>query len=104
MLLPRRRGQEGDYGNLTCDSASHSVLDTRKVGELVIHLSSGPFEVGDMVHGELDWARRRQLMDHHTAVHIVGGAARRLLGLIFTKQVPTNRSNQHVLILLITED
>ena len=33
-----------------------------------------------MVHGELDWGRRRQLMDHHTAVHIVGGAARRLLG------------------------
>jgi alanyl-tRNA synthetase len=33
-----------------------------------------------MVHGELDWERRRQLMDHHTAVHIVGGAARRLLG------------------------
>ena len=47
---------------------------------MVIHLSSGPFEVGDMVHGELDLARRRQLMDHHTAVHIVGGAARRLLG------------------------
>ena len=33
-----------------------------------------------MVHGELDWARRRQLMDHHTSVHIVGGAARKLLG------------------------
>ncbi len=28
----------------------------------------------------LDWRRRKQLMDHHTAVHIVGGAARRLLG------------------------
>ena len=79
-FYPEGGGQEGDYGNLTCDSASHSVLDTRKVGELIIHLSSGPFEVGDMVHGELDWARRRQLMDHHTAVHIVGGAARRLLG------------------------
>ena len=79
-FYPEGGGQEGDYGNLTCDSASHSILDTRKVGELVIHLSSGPFEVGDMVHGELDWARRRQLMDHHTAVHIVGGAARRLLG------------------------
>ena len=79
-FYPEGGGQEGDYGNLTCDSASHSVLDTRKVGELVIHLSSGPFEVGDMVHGELDWDRRRQLMDHHTAVHIVGGAARRLLG------------------------
>ena len=79
-FYPEGGGQEGDYGNLTCDSASHSILDTRKVGELVIHLSAGPFEVGDMVHGELDWARRRQLMDHHTAVHIVGGAARRLLG------------------------
>tara|TARA_B100001564_G_scaffold49063_1_gene36138 strand:+ start:379 stop:3228 length:2850 start_codon:yes stop_codon:yes gene_type:complete len=79
-FYPEGGGQEGDYGNLTCDSASHSVLDTRKIGELVIHLTSGPFEVGDMVHGELDWARRRQLMDHHTAVHIVGGAARRLLG------------------------
>ena len=79
-FYPEGGGQEGDYGNLTCDSASHSILDTRKVGELVIHLSSGPFEVGDMVHGKLDWTRRRQLMDHHTSVHIVGGAARRLLG------------------------
>ena len=79
-FYPEGGGQEGDYGSLTCDSASHSILDTQKVGELVVHLSSGPFEVGDMVHGELDWSRRRQLMDHHTAVHIVGGAARRLLG------------------------
>ena len=79
-FYPEGGGQEGDYGYLTCDSASHSILDTQKVGELVVHLSSGPFEVGDMVHGELDWSRRRQLMDHHTAVHIVGGAARRLLG------------------------
>lgn len=79
-FYPEGGGQEGDYGSLTCDSASHSIFDTQKVGELVVHLSSGPFEVGDMVHGELDWSRRRQLMDHHTAVHIVGGAARRLLG------------------------
>lgn len=79
-FYPEGGGQEGDYGSLTCDSASHVILDTRKVGELVIHLATGAFEVGDMVHGELDWNRRRQLMDHHTAVHIVGGAARRLLG------------------------
>ena len=36
--------------------------------------------VGDLVHGSIDWRRRKQLMDHHTAVHIVGGAARRILG------------------------
>jgi len=79
-FYPEGGGQEGDHGSLTCDSASHVILDSRKVEDLVIHLSTGPFEVGDMVHGELDWERRRQLMDHHTAVHIVGGAARRLLG------------------------
>ena len=79
-FYPEGGGQEGDYGTLTTDSASHPVLDTRKVGELVVHLCTGGFEVGDMVHGEIDWERRRQLMDHHTSVHIVGGAARKLLG------------------------
>ena len=79
-FYPEGGGQEGDYGTLTTDSSSHPVLDTRKVGELVVHLCPGGFEVGDMVHGELDWGRRRQLMDHHTSVHIVGGAARKLLG------------------------
>ena len=79
-FYPEGGGQEGDYGTLSSDSSAHSIVDTRKVGNLVLHLSSGPFEVGDMVHGELDWARRRQLMDHHTSVHIVGGAARKLLG------------------------
>lgn len=79
-FYPEGGGQEADYGTLKCDSASHSVLDTRKIGELIFHLTDGSFEVGDMIHGELDWDRRRQLMDHHTAVHIVGGAARRLLG------------------------
>ena len=79
-FYPEGGGQEGDYGTLTTDSASYPVLDTRKVGELVVHLCTGGFEVGDMVHGEIDWERRRQLMDHHTSVHIVGGAARKLLG------------------------
>ncbi|MGB1233845.1 MAG: hypothetical protein ACPHF0_06735, partial [Poseidonia sp.] len=37
-------------------------------------------DVDASVQGCLDWKRRKQLMDHHTAVHIVGGAARRLLG------------------------
>jgi alanyl-tRNA synthetase len=79
-FYPEGGGQEGDQGNLTSDSAAHVIIDTRKLENLVLHMSTGPFEVGDMVHGELDWARRRQLMDHHTAVHIVGGASRRLLG------------------------
>ena len=79
-FYPEGGGQEADYGRLSSNSASHQVLDTQKIGELIVHLTSGPFEIGDLVEGRIDWNRRKQLMDHHTAVHIVGGAARRLLG------------------------
>ena len=79
-FYPEGGGQEGDYGLLFTDSNHRRVLDTRKVGAHVLHLVDGPFETGDLVHGSLDWSRRKQLMDHHTAVHIVGGAARRILG------------------------
>ena len=45
---------------------------------MVFHLTDGP--VSGTTTGVVDWERRRQLMDHHTAVHIVGGSARALLG------------------------
>lgn len=79
-FYPEGGGQEGDHGVLSTDSIHRTVLDTRKVGAHVLHLTNGPFDKGDLVHGSLDWKRRKQLMDHHTAVHIVGGAARRVLG------------------------
>ena len=79
-FYPEGGGQEGDYGVLSTDSVQCRVLDTRKVNEHVLHLTDGPFDKGDLVHGSLDWKRRKQLMDHHTDVHIVGGAARRVLG------------------------
>ena len=79
-FYPEGGGQEGDYGSLTTDGTSRLVLDTQKEGGLILHLCDGPLEIGDLVHGSIDWRRRKQLMDHHTAVHIVGGAARRILG------------------------
>ena len=79
-FYPEGGGQEGDHGGLKTDSNQCNVIDTRKVGEYVLHLVDGAFETGDLVHGSIDWKRRKQLMDHHTAVHIVGGAARQVLG------------------------
>ena len=79
-FYPEGGGQEGDYGSLTTDGTSRQVLDTQKQGGLILHLCDGPFDIGDLIHGSIDWKRRKQLMDHHTAVHIVGGAARRILG------------------------
>lgn len=79
-FYPEGGGQEGDQGRLSTEANDRRVLDTKKQGDHVLHLVDGPMEVGDLVQGSLDVARRQQLMDHHTAVHIVGGAARRILG------------------------
>ena len=79
-FYPEGGGQEGDYGSLSTDAVTRNVLDTQKIGNLIVHLCDGSFSIGDLVHGTIDWKRRKQMMDHHTAVHIVGGAARRILG------------------------
>lgn len=80
LFYPEGGGQEGDRGQLVGADAVVHVLDTQKQGDVVLHFTSAALEVGAQVNGILDWRRRKQLMDHHTAVHIVGGAARRLLG------------------------
>ncbi len=79
-FYPEGGGQEGDRGWLMVEGKELSVLDTQKVGSVVVHLTTEELQPGSTVTGRLDWNRRKQLMDHHTAVHIVGGAARRLLG------------------------
>ena len=79
-FYPEGGGQEGDFGTLSTESVHCRVLDTRKIGEHIVHLIDSSLSNGDVVHGCIDWNRRKQLMDHHTSVHIVGGAARKILG------------------------
>ena len=79
-FYPEGGGQESDMGVLSTDSVHCRVLHVAKVGNHIVHLTDGPLSNGDVVHGSLDWNRRKQLMDHHTSVHIVGGAVRRILG------------------------
>ena len=79
-FYPEGGGQEADFGTLSTESVHCRVLDTRKVGEHIVHFTDSPLNNGDVVRGSVDWNRRKQLMDHHTSVHIVGGAARRILG------------------------
>ena len=66
-FYPEGGGQEGDHGCLSTDSNIRNILDTRISGSHIVHLADGAFEVGDLVHGSLDWDRRKQLMDHHTS-------------------------------------
>ena len=75
LFYPEGGGQLGDQGSL----GIARVVDTRIESGVIYHLTNSSVEEGEIT-GKIDWERRRQLMDHHTAVHIVGGSARAILG------------------------
>ncbi len=75
-FYPTGGGQACDIGTL----GSVSVLDVTERGEEIIHLCDAPLEVGKTVNGQIDWARRFDLMQQHTGEHIVSGIIHRLYG------------------------
>ena len=80
LFYPEGGGQLGDQGYFHLDGKrTISVLDTKIEEGVIIHFTDGFLNNG-RIDAEVDNVRRRQLMDHHTAVHIVGGAARDILG------------------------
>jgi alanyl-tRNA synthetase len=81
-FYPEGGGQPADHGLLNAGNAKCDVVDTQKIGKVIVQkLSSAPtFKEGSTVHGVLDWDRRYALMKAHTVTHLVNGAARRVLG------------------------
>jgi len=78
-FYPEGGGQEPDFGKIN----SLNVIDVQKVGNVIIHRVKGDLskiKENGLVKCEIDWDRRQQLMWHHTATHIINGAARRVLG------------------------
>ncbi|MFB6190578.1 MAG: alanine--tRNA ligase [Candidatus Nanohaloarchaea archaeon] len=77
VFYPEGGGQEPDHGLID----GEEVVDVQKQSGTVLHRVPGhDLEEGDKVSGEIDWQRRKQLMQHHSATHMVNGAARELLG------------------------
>ncbi len=80
-FYPEGGGQPGDLGILQAPGGLIKVVDTQKVGRVIVHQIDGkPPRVGEGVHGSIEWDRRISLMRHHTGTHLVLGAARRVLG------------------------
>jgi alanyl-tRNA synthetase len=71
-------GQEHDTGTLD----GVKVLDVTKQGEAILHKleDASKFKMGQKVHGTVDETRRKQLAQNHSAVHLINGAAREVLG------------------------
>ncbi|NNN16819.1 MAG: alanine--tRNA ligase [Thermoplasmata archaeon] len=77
-FYPTGGGQVHDTGHL----GEIAVTDVLRKGPWVLHRLDAPipFRVGDRIHGTIDRARRVQLMQHHTATHLLNGALRETLG------------------------
>ena len=76
-FYPTSGGQIHDIGNLD----GNDVVQVWKQGKIILHkVNSGEFKKEDVVHGEINFERRLQLAQHHTATHIVNAAAKKVLG------------------------
>ena len=80
-FYPEGGGQPADKGHIEFEGLRSKVIDVQRVGRVIVHRLEGAVpKVGEEVHGVIDWDRRISLMRHHTATHLLMGAARRVLG------------------------
>ncbi|ELY50302.1 alanine--tRNA ligase [Natronorubrum bangense] len=80
MFYPEGGGQPADRGTLSTDDTTVEVEDVQIEDGVVLHRTDESPGKGGFVNGQVDGTRRRQLMRHHTATHIVIHAARQVLG------------------------
>ena len=76
-FYPTSGGQPFDTGTLG-GAAVSDVID-REDGTIA-HVVSAPLKVGEVVQGEIDWARRFDHMQQHTGQHVLSAALDRLFG------------------------
>ncbi len=76
-------GQIGDTGWIVKRGGKARVLDTYRVGDVVVckvRIEEGEFSPGDEVQAEVDVERRLSIARNHTATHLLQAALRRVLG------------------------
>ena len=78
VFYPTSGGQPFDTGTLG-GAAVRDVID-RDDGTIA-HVVSGALKAGDVVTGEIDWARRFDHMQQHTGQHVLSAAFDRLFGV-----------------------
>jgi alanyl-tRNA synthetase len=82
-------GQVGDQGMLEAAGARFGVSDTRKSGEVHLHIGQcerGAIAVGDMLTARVDATRREAIRLNHSATHLLHAALRQVLGSHVTQK------------------
>ena len=76
-------GQVGDTGSISCDGFEFVVADTKRDGEMVVHLghaASGSAKVGTPVSATINEAARSGLRRAHSATHVLHHALHETIG------------------------
>ncbi|GAA0513116.1 alanine--tRNA ligase [Halorubrum aquaticum] len=80
MFYPEGGGQPADRGQLVGGETTADVTDVQEVDGVVLHRTDADPGKGEFVRGQVDGDRRERLRVHHTATHLIGHAAREVLG------------------------
>jgi len=80
MFYPEGGGQPADRGQLTAGETTVDVVDVQEDAGVVLHRTDADPGKGEFVKGQVDGDRRERLRAHHTATHLIGHAAREVLG------------------------
>jgi len=74
-------GQVGDTGVLLSDGEKIFITDTQKENNLIVHYTlSLPKNLNAMFHAVVDKERRKLIMAHHSATHLMHSALKQVLG------------------------
>lgn len=94
IFYPQGGGQPTDTGKLIKNGEEYSVVFAKKIGQDVSHeVDKEGLQVGDTVHGVLDWDKRYVLMRMHTAAHILSEIFHKETGALITgNQLKTDKS------------
>ena len=74
-------GQVGDVGVLEIAGEKIDVLDTKKENDLILHfVNKLPKEINSPVHASVNFQKRNDSMNNHSATHLLHAALRKVLG------------------------
>ena len=79
-FYPEGGGQPCDLGYFIANGKRINVVDVQKYNDAIVHFLDGNIGDKSRVKGYIDYTRRKQLMIHHSATHLLLGIMRKYFG------------------------
>ena len=76
LFFPEEGGQSPDKGTIQ----GKTVIDVQIKEEVITHTLLEPIEIGEVVHGVIDWKHRFSNMQQHSGEHIFSGLVNQKFG------------------------